>query len=1065
MNNMNFVLSLAVTAIACFPRPSAASPENDQAQQILKATGVQGGLVVHLGCGDGKLTAALRASESFLVHGIDTDARNIEAARQHIQSLGLYGKASVDRWDGKRLPYADNLVNLLVAENAGNVSMDEVLRVLAPNGVALIGGKKTVKPWPKEIDEWTHYLHDAGGNAVANDTRVGPPRHIQWWAGPKRSRHHDSLASMSAMVSAAGRVFYILDEGPTGLMHYPSKWKLIARDAFNGVVLWKQDINDWIDQLYYFRSGPNWLPRRLVAVGNRLYATLGLEAPICALDAATGRRLQTYAGSERTEELICHQNVLLAVVGDPKSMNSEAPKIWNNNDLFLQMTPTTAKAIVAYDTNTGRVLWKNDGSDLAWIAPLSLAASENSVFYLDKEHIHCLDLQTGQQRWQSPFPTEGLYLRAFAPTLAVCDGVVLYMSERRLTALAVADGRKLWETKGNLGFCSSGDLFVTGDKVWTTPVESVPRKKGLDLLSKDKLFKAFDLHTGQVKQTVDEKDCWTLQHHHRCYRNKATTNFLITGRRGMEFIDLQGKPCSVNNWVRGLCQYGIMPANGLCYKPPDPCRCYSTEKIDGFWALSSQSSLDQEPPAPVAERLLCGPAFGEIAAQVSAGAADGEWPTYRHDSARSGAAKTTIPADLVLNWQAELGGSLTSPVLAENRILVADKASQTLFCLEAQTGKQCWRFAGAGAMDSPPTCAAGLVIFGSLDGHVYALRLADGALVWQFRAAPLDRRVVADGRLESVWPVSGSVLVLDGVVYGAAGRSSHLDGGIHMFGLEARTGRLLYSKRVCGLPSRPASGKTSPIPPEDRGPDVIVEDTLPDVLVAEGGLIMMRQLAFDKRLAPAEARKGGFLKASSGLLEDLWSARFEWSLQRSGGKMLSFDEAAVYSLQQPYALVYNNQPASHRGQHHQQFATYTANEFLTGVYLESKSSRRAGTVDEAAANRKRKAKGDATGEGGSNWKVTLPLQARAMVLAGQRLCVAGWLDQAAVQAGTGMAIRQDPAGPSRLWILSRADGKRVAEYPLGAPPVFDGLIAAHEKLYVSTSDGKLACFGSKTATP
>ena len=45
--------------------------------------------------------------------------------------------------DGERLPYTDNLVNLIVADNLGKLSMSEVMRVLAPNGVALIGGKKT----------------------------------------------------------------------------------------------------------------------------------------------------------------------------------------------------------------------------------------------------------------------------------------------------------------------------------------------------------------------------------------------------------------------------------------------------------------------------------------------------------------------------------------------------------------------------------------------------------------------------------------------------------------------------------------------------------------------------------------------------------------------------------------------------------------------------------------------------------------------------------------------------------------------------------------------------------
>ncbi|MHC4543909.1 MAG: hypothetical protein ACYSYL_05195, partial [Planctomycetota bacterium] len=44
-----------------------------QAKQILNATGVKGGLIVHIGCGDGKLTAALRANGSYIVHGLGAD--------------------------------------------------------------------------------------------------------------------------------------------------------------------------------------------------------------------------------------------------------------------------------------------------------------------------------------------------------------------------------------------------------------------------------------------------------------------------------------------------------------------------------------------------------------------------------------------------------------------------------------------------------------------------------------------------------------------------------------------------------------------------------------------------------------------------------------------------------------------------------------------------------------------------------------------------------------------------------------------------------------------------------
>ena len=72
------------------------------ARQILDNSGVTGGVIVHLGCADGRLTAALRAGDSYLVHGLNADAKNVQAAREHIRSLGLYGKVSVERWATKR---------------------------------------------------------------------------------------------------------------------------------------------------------------------------------------------------------------------------------------------------------------------------------------------------------------------------------------------------------------------------------------------------------------------------------------------------------------------------------------------------------------------------------------------------------------------------------------------------------------------------------------------------------------------------------------------------------------------------------------------------------------------------------------------------------------------------------------------------------------------------------------------------------------------------------------------------------------------------------------------------
>ena len=181
-----------------------AAARADSGGEILQSTGVQGGVVVHVGCGDGRLTAAFRASESYLVHGLDNEAEDVRRAREHIQALGLYGNTSADWFDGKRLPYVDNLVNLVVAEDLGGVAMEEVTRVLAPGGVAYVkqdgAWSRKVKPRPKDIDAWTHYLHDSTGNAVARDAVVGPPRRTQWVGSPRWARSHEHTASLNALI-------------------------------------------------------------------------------------------------------------------------------------------------------------------------------------------------------------------------------------------------------------------------------------------------------------------------------------------------------------------------------------------------------------------------------------------------------------------------------------------------------------------------------------------------------------------------------------------------------------------------------------------------------------------------------------------------------------------------------------------------------------------------------------------------------------------------------------------------------------------------------------------------
>ena len=84
-----------------------------------------------------------------------------------------------------------------------------------------------------------------GGNMVSKDTIVGPPRHVQWVTGSDWQRHHALTPSTTIMVSAKGRLFAIQDLAPVGFAGLPDQWHLVARDAFNGMFLWKRPIDGW----------------------------------------------------------------------------------------------------------------------------------------------------------------------------------------------------------------------------------------------------------------------------------------------------------------------------------------------------------------------------------------------------------------------------------------------------------------------------------------------------------------------------------------------------------------------------------------------------------------------------------------------------------------------------------------------------------------------------------------------------------------------------------------------------------------------------------------------------
>ncbi|KKK84099.1 hypothetical protein LCGC14_2786760, partial [marine sediment metagenome] len=137
--------------------------------------------------------------------------------------------------------------------------------------------------------------------------------------------------------------------------------------------------------------------------------------------------------------------------------------------------------------------------------------------------------------------------------------------------------------------------------------------------------------------------------------------------------------------------------------------------------------------------------------------------------------------------------------VAGGMAFVASKDTHRLTALDAVTGEVRWSFTAGGPIDTPPTIHAGRALFGCRNGWVYALAASDGELIWRFRAAPTEDRIIAHGQLESPVPAFGSVIAEGQTVYCSAGRSSELDGGVHVYALDAATGKQLWRNGTSGV--------------------------------------------------------------------------------------------------------------------------------------------------------------------------------------------------------------------------------------------------------------------------
>jgi outer membrane protein assembly factor BamB len=682
---------------------------------------------------------------------------------------------------------------------------------------------------------------------------------------------------------------------------------------------------------------------------------------------------------------------------------------------------------------------------------MTLTVGNDCVAYHSETSVVCRDIANGDERWRVTLTEKG-WEKNETPSLIIYKDTLVYSGgTQNIQGFALADGRELWRDTVMEGCRYVGrNLFVIDDTVWTAEVNSGR--------TKDVLIKGRHYRTGATVSEFKSDEKPYIFPHHRCYPDKATCNYLLTGRTGIEFVDLKNQHVINHHWVRGECLSGIVPANGLVYSAPVPCACYTEAKMIGYTALSAVSAESLK-PARIPPRLEKGPAFGQF--QSTDQHAGEAWPTYRHDVRRSGSASTSLAGTMTQEWRSTLGGKLSAPVVAEGKVFVSAIDDHKLHALDMETGDMVWHRDLGGRVDSPPAIVDGLAIFGCRDGYLYALRASDGELAWRLRAGPHELFMVDDGRLESAWPLHGSVTAVRGAVYCVAGRSAFLDGGLILLKVDPATGKVLAEERYDHRDPETSENLQNRI----QGPSYLwgmsMMTGLPDIFSADEENIYMRSLRLDpETLAPnvkdvmlprEQDKDAAHLYSFIGFLDDEWMARTFWIYGRAApqgggawrvaprtvpaGKILVFNDDTIYG--------FGYLPEHYAWQH-----TYDYHLFATPKNLPPlKKEDYPDTIPGALRYDKYRPV--------IKWSEPQPFLVRGMVLAGDTLIAAGPPE-----------LKNDPAAGRAAWLGKKggvvaaydtSGGKPMGIMPLESPPVFDGMAAAYGKVFVAQMDGSVLC--------
>ncbi len=760
---------------------------------ILDRIDVTSGICVVLGDTKCELALKLARQSELLIYVQLPREKDVEAARKAVDAAGFYGtRIFVERGDLTKLHLADNIADALVSVgDATGISEAEVLRVLRPQGKALLGRKILTKPFPEGVDDWSHPYHGPDNNPQSNDQVILAPYLTQFLAEPRYA------PVPQVAVASAGRVFKAFGHVAFKKREEPLLNKLVAFNGYNGTILWKRDLTEGV---MIHRN-------TIIATPTTLY--LGDDKSCKLIDAATGQLKGeitpdvSVAGGTFWKWMALEDGVLYTLIGDQEQR--DPTKRWARDKHGWPWNPISkgfnqpehpwgfGRNVLAIDPKSKKVLWSHREDK-----PIDSRAMcmKNGRIYIFRfgSYLACLDAKTGNEIWRKTpdnapklFESLGSYSNRQdwrtnwrTTNYLQCSDKALYFAGPqigKLLAVWSQDGSILWENAYN-----NFQLVLRDDGLYgiSGQIDKHPSKK-------------FDPLTGRVLAEIN-------QPRRACTRPTGSADAIFFRAQGGSVrLDISSRRPQWISPMRPPCHDGVTIANGLLYWWPSVCDCQLT--LYGITCLGPAGNFNFSPRATEAQRLE--KHAGDLSKVARLSESSSDWSTFRADNNGSATAEAVVPGKSNLLWRftPKTFTHPTAPVTAGGLVFISGD-NGIVQALDATTGKLRWKAYTGGAVRIPPTIWNDRALVGSGDGWVYAFEAQTGRLLWRFRAAPAERKIPVYGSLLSTWPAASGVLVEDGIAYVAAGIVNY--DGTYVYALDAVTGKIKWQNNTSGHLDRQA---------------------------------------------------------------------------------------------------------------------------------------------------------------------------------------------------------------------------------------------------------------------